>query len=70
MKKSIFIGGKIRELDFAQPSMFEGEMRKDLTSFLKQDQEVPFMVTANSKSPWLLLPYQARRVLFVLPQAL
>ena len=50
MKKSIFICGKIRELDFAQPSMFEGEMRKDLTSFLKQDQEVPFMVTANSKS--------------------
>ena len=50
MKKSIFIGGKIRELDFALPSVLEGEMRKDLTSFLKQDQEVPFMVTANSKS--------------------
>ncbi len=48
MKKKIYVGGKIRELDFAQPSMFEGEMRKDLTSFLKQDQEVPFMVTVDS----------------------
>lgn len=50
MKKKIYLGGKIREFDFAQPFVFEREMRTDLTSFLEQDQEVPFMVTVDSKS--------------------
>ena len=44
MKKKIFLCGKVRELDFAKPSIFELEMRRDVTGFLKQKNVVNFQV--------------------------
>lgn len=44
MKKKIFLCGKVRELDFAKPELFELEMRRDVTVFLKQKNVVNFQV--------------------------
>ena len=44
MKKKVFLCGKVRELDFAKPSIFELETRRDVTVFLKQENVVHFQV--------------------------
>ena len=44
MKKKIFLCGKVKELDFAKPELFELEMRRDVTVFLKQKNVVNFQV--------------------------
>ena len=44
MKKKIFLCGKVKELDFVKPELFELEMRRDVTVFLKQKNVVNFQV--------------------------
>ena len=49
MKKKIFLCGKVKELDFAKPELFELEMRRDVTVFLKQ-KNVPSVLKMNTNT--------------------
>ena len=48
MKKKIFLQGQARELDFANPAVFEREMIKDVTELFEQENAVPFSVVVDN----------------------